>query len=523
MAYCSPHSRRRSADAACFSNGPAGSLRCAAALSFLALLTGCSTMDAMRRVDVDFDYVAKRAQELAERRYRPPQALPAALAGLDYDEYRKISYKHDEELWKDEGLPFVASFFHLGYIHKDPVAVNEFTETHAQSIRYLPSLFRFEGTLQPEELSKNLGYAGLRLSAALGDGDEYKEVTSFLGASYFRAVGEDMHYGTSARGIAIDAGLSEPEEFPRFEEFWLGKPLGNARELVIYALLNGPSVTGAYEFVIKPGEATAMHVRARLFMREEVRSFGVAPLTSMYWRGENRKAVESDYRPEVHDADGLLLQHEEGFVWRPLDISGKTRLSYFSLEDLGGFGLMQRDRDFDHYQDLEAEYHRRPSVWVEMKSDWGEGHVKLVELPTDSEFEDNVVAYWEPRTLPDKGSSLEYEYVLRWTKASAPQEAPASRVLASRLGTDQSYPGTAVFVVDFSGEEGQPEPEIEASVAGSEEGFESRLQWNPHAKAWRVSLRVQEEAEGRDAIELKCQLAFPDGTKSEMWAYQWSL
>lgn len=521
MASCSPRRSPHVARTFFLSSAWKRTVHAKCAFCLLAYLLGGSEAAAMKRVDVDFDYVTELAEKRSQRNYKVPKPLPKALADLDYDEYRKISYDHDQELWKGEGLPFVVSFFHLGYIHKDSVAMNEFTETHAQKIRYLPSLFRFGGELKAEKLSKRLGYAGLRVSAALGDEDEYGEVASFLGASYFRAIGEGMHYGTSARGIAIDSGLSEPEEFPRFVEFWLGKPLGKARELVVYALLDGPSLSGAYEFVIQPGEETVMQVRSRLFMREDVRSFGVAPLTSMFWRGENRQAVESDYRPEVHDADGLLLEYSEGLIWRPLDISEKTRLSYFALNGMKGFGLMQRDREFDHYQDLEAEYHRRPSVWVEMKNDWGNGYVKLVELPTKSEFADNVVAFWEPAVLPEKGDVLEFEYDLRWSDEGS-SAGDGSRVVSSRRGDDLSYPGTSVFVVEFSGEYSEEAPELESSVAGSEEGYETRVQWNPYAEAWRVTLRVDASFEEAEAVELQCRLLFSNGETSETWAYQWS-
>lgn len=514
--------RRRSRKAGFSDQEPMRSFRIPIALSLMALLGGCASMDAMRRVNVDFEYVSEQAEERARKSYREPRELPAALSALDYDEYRKIVFKRDSELWRNEGLPFAASFFHRGYIHDNAVSINEFTATHAQGIRYLPTLFEFGGELQPDDFSGDLGYAGLRLSAALGDTEEYHEIASFLGASYFRAVGQGAHYGSSARGIAIDSGLSEPEEFPRFVEFWLGKPLGNAHRVVVYALLDGPSVTGAYEFVIKPGSQVEMQVKARLFLREDVKSFGIAPLTSMFWRGENSRSAERDYRPEVHDADGLLLKGEDGYVWRPLDIADKTRLSYFRTEGFEGFGLMQRDRDFANYQDLEAEYHLRPSVWVEAKNDWGSGYVKLVELPTSDEFHDNVVAYWEPSVLPGKGDALDLEYVLRWTDASAPDGAPQSQVIASRLGDDLSYPGTSVFVLDFTGSEEQGEPEVVASMGGSEENLETRLQWNPYAKAWRVTLRVSEGPSEGQALELACQLLFPEGEKSETWAYQWT-
>ena len=492
-------------------------------LATLALLAPVADGFSMRREEVDFDYVAQEAARLATRRYKPSPKIPEKLASLDFDGYQKIRYRQDRQLWRDEGLPFAAGFFHLGYIFQDKVVMNEFTATHVQNVRYLDNLFSFQDEEVGRKLPRDLDYAGVRFLYAESDLAEYREFLSFLGSSYFRAVGKDHHFGTSARGLAINSGLSEPEEFPRFREFWLGKPLGNARSLLFYALLDSPSVTGAYAFVLKPGKNTIVEVKAQLFLREDVKSFGVAPLTSMYWRGENRAARESDFRPEVHDADGLLWQDRgKPLRWRPLDIAQKTRLSYLSTQRLEGFGLLQRDRHFDHYQDMQAEYHKRPSVWIEAKGDWGPGHIKLVELPTDSEFHDNIVAYWEPAVLPEKGSSPIYEYAIHWTGEGNPSDPQKMYVASTRVGEDRSYPGTNVFVLDFVGGSQDRRPTVKAEPHGGAEILETHLIWNPYASAWRVTLRVKRVDDGGDASELECFLLFEDGRRSENWVYQWS-
>lgn len=502
-------------------------------------ISGCSSLDAMRRVEVDFEYVAEIAKEMSGREYRAPGPLPEALQELDYDAYRKIQYDADEYLWKNEGLPFSLGFFHPGFLHKDQVKVNEFTPTHAQRIRYLKEFFDFHDPEVEAAMPTDLDYAGLRIGYSQEDRNDYREIISFLGASYFRAIGLDAHYGTSARGIAIDTGLGTPEEFPQFVEVWLGKPSTTSNSVLMYALLDGPSVTGAYEFLIRPGEKTVTEVKARLFFRKSVSSVGFAPLTSMFWRGENRPGGENDYRPEVHDADGLIVyEQDDDPVWRALDIGPSTRLSYFGVDKLKGFGLMQRDRDFRSYQDLEAEYHKRPSVWVEAKGDWGRGFVKLVELPTRSEFDDNIVAFWEPAVLPEAGDELYFEYNIHWASLKAPEPYVASHVVSTRKGADASYPGTEVFVIDFStpkaeapeeGEEGgeaveKPErvpPELVAVADGATEIVDKRVVWNEYTKTWRVVLRLKELGEGGIA-ELRCQLLFGTSRSSEEWAYQWS-
>ena len=499
-------------------------LRGAALAALACLLSGCATVDAMRRVEVDFGYVSGVAAERAQRRYREPGPLPEVLQNLSYDKYQKIRYNNDKYLWRDEGLSFAAGFFHLGYLYREGIKVHEFTPTHEQHIRYLPAFFDFEDKELESALPSSLDYAGFRLSTNLENGQRYAEFVSFLGASYFRAIGYGHRYGVSARGIAVNAGLSDPEEFPRFTEVWLGKPLGNSQEMVVYALLEGPSLTGAYKFVLRPGVETVIEVKSRIFMRETVKSFGVAPLTSMFWRGENRASTESDFRPEVHDSDGaIILERDKDPVWRALDLDTKTRLSYIAVNAFTGLGLMQRDRNFESYQDMEADYHLRPSVLVETKGDWGSGFVKLVELPTANEFDDNIIAFWEPVVLPEKGDVLNFEYTMRWTSATAPSEYPAAQVSSTRVGEDLSYPGSHVFVVEFSGvERSDSPPEVIATVGAPSTLQDTRVMWNPYSKAWRVMIRVDTVGPDDPAVELRCQLRFADATVSEVWAYQWT-
>lgn len=492
------------------------------ASAFAVILAGCSSLDAMRRVEVDFEYVASLAKDLSEEDYEEPDELPAFLSELDYDAYRKIRYNPEKYLWSDEGLPFSLGFFHPGFLHSDRIKVNEFTPTHAQHVRYLNEFFIFEDDELAGKMPSSLDYAGLRLSYAVDGEDDYREVASLLGASYFRGVGVGSHYGTSSRGIAINSGLGTEEEFPKFKEVWLGKPLDSSGSVVMYALLDGPSLSGAYEFVIRPGDSTVMQVKARLFVRKTMESFGVAPLTSMFWRGENRTSEQRDYRPEVHDTDGLIIAEKDNSpIWRAIDLGEKTRLSYFGVERLRGFGLMQRDREFANYQDLEADYHKRPSVWVEPKGDWGRGFVKLVELPTETEFEDNVVVFWEPAVIPEVGEELNYEYDLHWMPEPAPARYPASRVVSTRTGEDPSYPNTEVFVIDFSGGQERGEPELVSAVDGAASLVHEHVIWNPYSKSWRVVLRL--EGLGEDGVaELRSQLLFPNGENSEIWAYQWT-
>lgn len=496
---------------------------------FVSAFSGCATIQAMRRIEVTYEFVVEKAWELSLEKYRPAKAAPKRLFELSYDDYRKIKFRGAESLWAKEGLPFAIQFHHLGYLFDKEVQINEFTATHSQTIRYLQQFFDYGDLKWPRSLSSSLGYAGFRVMYPInGDVEGYKEIASFLGASYFRAIGKDMHYGASVRALAIDAGLSKPEEFPELRAFWLGKPLGNAKKLTLYALLDGPSLTGAYQFVMYPQYDVIMDVKARLFPRRDLHNVGIAPITSMFWRGENRRHREHDYRPEVHDSDGLMIARKDGgWIWRPLDLAEITRLSYMDGYGIKGFGLLQRDRDFFHYQDLEAHYQSRPSVWVETVGDWGMGVTRLVELPTKNEFEDNIVAMWEPGVPLEAGKMYEYEYRIHWTRNSTPAEHPGIQVIATRSGADVARPDLVRMVVDFEDKRGEASreletPHVEATASGFVELVESSVIWNEYAKTWRVSLLLRPLGNDLFVSELSCQLTMPDGARSEVWSYQWS-
>ncbi|HBD39751.1 MAG TPA: glucan biosynthesis protein G, partial [Cupriavidus sp.] len=256
--------------------------------------------------------------------------------------------------------------------------------------RFDPSAFNYGShRVDPAKL-KGLGFAGFKLLYPLNQGKRKDELASFLGASYFRALGKDQWYGLSARGLAVDTALNSGEEFPRFVEYWIERPAANDKQLTIYALMDSRRVSGAYRFVIKPGNETVMEVKSRLFLRENVTKLGLAPLTSMYLFGENQPSQDTDYRPEVHDSDGLSVQLGTGeWIWRPLVNPKRLLVTSFAATNPQGYGLMQRDRSFDNYQEIGAWYERRPSAWVEPKGNWGSGRVELVQIPTPDETNDN--------------------------------------------------------------------------------------------------------------------------------------
>ena len=332
-----------------------------------------------------------------------------------------------------------------------------------------------------------------------------------------------MRYGLSARGLAVDTAQPAGEEFPLFREYWIERPAADARQITIFALLDSRRVTGAYRMTITPGKETVMRIRATLFLREPVAVLGLAPFSSMFWHGENSGTVTDDYRPEVHDSDGLLLAHGSGeWLWRPLANPKALRTSEFQSENPRGFGLLQRDRDFDHYQDLEAYYHLRPSAWVEPVGNWGRGAFCLVEIPTPDETNDNIVAFWKPEKLPELGQPFEYEYDLHWTMDLG-RRPPGSFVAATRVSGVMSHPELRRFVVDFDG----PAAKIISSavegivtVGSGATLVGSVTQRNTLNSTWRLAFEIKPDGTGRP-VELRAFLHRGDSVLTETWSYLW--
>ena len=339
------------------------------------------------------DDVAEKAKKLAAKQFQDPRGqVPDWLLKLTYDQWRDVRFRPDRALWRDKKLPFQVQFFHPGLYYDRTVKLSTVDADGVKPLEFSPSNFDYGKNDFASKVPQDLGYAGFRLHYPIKKPDYHDEVIVFLGASYFRAVGRDQGFGLSARGIAIDTAESRGEEFPYFREYWLVRPSPTAKDMTLYALLDSPSLTGAYKFVVAPGEQTAVKVEVRLFLRNEVRKLGMAPLTSMFFHGENTNRWFDDFRPEVHDSDGLMMAFASGeWLWRPLDNPKSLDVSAFETENPKGFGLIQRDRDFDHYQDLETRQEERPSVWIEPGEGWGPGRVELVEIPTNADIHDHIV------------------------------------------------------------------------------------------------------------------------------------
>ena len=394
--------------------------------------------------------VITKAQALAASPFQPLPDVPEALRHVGYDQWREIRFKKAQAVWRTDHGRFTVEFFHPGALYEHPVNINTVDATGVRPVKFTCALFDYGKTGLAGKVPADLGFAGFRIHYPLNRADYFDEVAEFLGASYFRAVAKGQRYGLSARGLAINTALPEGEEFPFFREFWLVKPAAHDREITVFALLDSPSLTGAYEFKIHPGDKTTMHVTAVLCLRRAVKKLGLAPLTSMFYCGENAKCA-ADFRPEIHDSDGLLIDTPAGeWIWRPLVNPQRLRIYNYSTGIPAGFGLLQRDQEFDHYQDLEARYDLRPSLWVIPDKGWDKGQIELVELPTQNEYHDNIIAYWSAVTLPGAGGTLRFSYRLEWYSARENRSA-LGQVVATRLTEEQ--PASPVrFVIDFQGD-----------------------------------------------------------------------
>lgn len=474
----------------------------------------------------DYDVLRARAKALAAQPPRAPHGeTPEWLKNLTYDDLRLIEFMGANSLGFAEKLPFQAQYLHPGFILDKQVHLYELHDGVAKPIPFRREMFNYR-TVKTGVIPADMGYAGFRLMYPFGGpGTGHNEIGSFAGASYFRFLCAGAAYGLSARGLALNTWEPEGEEFPVFTEFWLEKVALKAKSMNVYALLESPSVTGAYRFTITPGESTVVQVKATLFCRKNAKTFGIAPLTSMFWHAENSTDVARDFRPEVHDSDGLLVHNGAGeWIWRPLENPKGVRISSFMDDNPRAFGFLQRDRNFENYQDLEASYHTRPSLLVEPIGKWGKGSVRLVEIPTTTEFDDNMVAFWVPEKLPPPGEPIDVEYRLTWDLDKiAP---PAGFVRATRHGKSARYePGFERFVVDFDGKALQglaADAKIEHIVTVGDNGKlnHAALQKNKINGTWRVAFTVKPDGSGKP-IELRCYLRRGSQALTETWSYLW--
>ncbi|MEO8747624.1 MAG: glucan biosynthesis protein G [Rhodanobacter sp.] len=474
-----------------------------------------------------FDSVLQKAQALAAKPYQAPAAIPDYLTSVDYDQYQKIRFHPEQSLWRDDQSRFQVMLIAPGEYFRYPVQVDTVSAAGVHPVAFNKGWFTWPSQQLESKVPKDLGYAGFKLTFPLNQRGAHNQFLVFAGASYFRGVARDQTFGLSARGIAINTGLPGGEEFPNFTHFWLVHPGADAPSMDLYALLDGPSLTGAYRFAIVPGEPTRIEVHARLFVRKDISLLGTAPLTSMFYYGANTPRPSGEWRPAVHDSGGLLLHSASGeWLWRPLTNPLTLQLSYFEASSPEGFGLLQRTTRFDAYEDAGARYDKRPSAWVVPHGDWGKGSVVLVEIPSNSETDDNIVAFWSPTAKTKAGAHYDIDYTLNLGDADIANE-PMAHAIATFVGSVKPLPGSKSqhayrLVVDFAGGPlrhvgaGNPVTAVVTGVEGTQV-LSYNVEWVAPNNHWRLSL-VATPATGKP-LDLRAFLKSGKQTLSETWTY----
>ncbi|AJY44720.1 glucan biosynthesis protein [Martelella endophytica] len=477
-----------------------------------------------------FDTLTATMKAKAGEDYQEPgQNVPEPFKSLQYDDYRAIRYDPNKAIWRDQS-DFQLHAFSLGWLFKTPVEIYEVADGKAQMLQFTADDFIYRPPLSPDQFKgiQLPGVAGFRINYPLNRKEVSDELISFLGSSYFRALGQGNLYGLSARGLAVNTATGQGEEFPRFSSFYIERPTADTDKITVYAALEGPSATGAYRFVITPGKNTRMDVTARLFFRNDIERLGVAPMTSMFLFGPANHHAFDDYRERVHDSEGLKIVRADGTeLWRSLQNSKKLANSFFAEENPRAFGLYQRHRDFDDYQDAEAHYERRPSLLVEPLGNWGKGAIALVEIPTDKEVNDNIVCFWQPDQQAKGGESAEFGYRLTWG-AMEEDTARLGRVVDLRTGEGgvsggEPDDGIRKIVVDFAG---TPLDDLAAGAEVKEQlnVTNGKIEHSTVSAIrgqgiWRLAIDLRPD--GDEPVELVASLTDGDRELTETWLYQW--
>jgi periplasmic glucans biosynthesis protein len=486
--------------------------------------------NAQPRPRFTFDDVVKRARDLAAQPYTMQAAVNGVLSKLDFDLWRDIRFKPDRAFLQGNGQ-FRLQTFHPGFLYNKPVTINLLRQGQPAPIPYAANLFDYGRNKFEKPLPVSTGFAGFRLHFPLNEPHVHDEVISFLGASYYRFLGQGQKYGLSARGLTIGVGARETEEFPEFREYWVEQPEAGSDHAVIYALLDSESVTGAYQFMLYAAKETVVEISATLFARKKIEKLGIAPLTSMFFTGENDRRYVDDFRPELHDSDGLLIHAGSGeWIWRPLRNPTKINASAFVDKGIKGFGLMQRDRTFEHYQDIDLNYELRPSYWVLPLDDWGDGKLELFEIPTSDETNDNIVAQWAPSTPMEAGQSRTWRYKITSTIEES-DITPGGiarntyRTKPKALGSGEKLsPTMARFIIDFTDGQlpyYQKAPDQVQVVPSISNGriLRTFITPNPQSKGFRAAIDVDVPA-GQSA-DIRAFLKAGNKALTETWTYPW--
>ncbi len=471
-----------------------------------------------------FQKLLEQAESLSQTPHNPPRLdLPAELADLNRDRYQAIQFKDAAAIWRDEPVNFQLKLFHTGFQYRTPVEIVIVENGMGTPIAYSPSLFDFKAPLKAPPEDSRSGFSGLSAETAIHDADGYAAFLTFQGATFFRALAAGQVFGLSARALSVNTAQVSGEEFPFFRKIWVEKPRFGERTLTIYALMDGPGITGAYKFRAVPGKSTVIDVDCTLFPRRTLPHVGIAPISSMYFQGAADPTPETGYRPNVHSSDGLQIWNAAGeWIWRPITNPEQLQYSVFVDRTPHGFGLLQRNRTFAAYEDLEARFDLQPSLWVEPIGNWHEGAVDLIEVPSQSEIYNNIIVFWRPRYSLETGQRYSFSYRLHWS-GDIPLRSDRAGVVQTLIGHGTESNDTA-FIIDFDSTHSCRHCNVnayEAELRAGDGEIRSRsVQPNPATGGQRVMFEFR-PGEQRET-DLTCQLKNDGQVVSETWVYRWA-
>ncbi len=467
-----------------------------------------------------FEDLVAYAKLKAARPYQPEQQVAESLQRLSYDDYLKIHFKHDHAIWA-KSSPFWIEMFHPGFVQKNQILLNLVQNKREFQVPFNPANFEYNGDLTSSDVPETTRYAGIRLAGRFPGSDDPQEILTFLGSSYFRCRSAGGIYGSSNRGLAVNIGSNQPEEFPVFREFWVVKPDADSNRQIVYAYMDSPTLAGAYEFTLEPGrETTTIDVRSILYFRAQPERLGIAPITSMWMWGDGLIAPPVDLRPAVHDADGLLVESEEGWTWRPLCRQSYPSVSRISNKEVRGFGLLQRNTEFETYQDSFAQYHKRPSIWIEPKNKWPIGHLELFELTAAHEGIDNIGAYWVPDTAKPLPQGLPISYRISYFQGDLKSKCREYLGVADSFQVRRQSDSKVHLTINFSGPSladlAQETPvEINLMTIRAEVMHRNLIR-RPHGK-WSLQLVLEPTADA--PFEIQAGLSDASRKLTETWSY----
>lgn len=450
----------------------------------------------------------------------PPAPISEQLMGIDFETYRSLEFRNDRAFFRDTNNYIELQLFQRGHYYGRDVAIHiHEADGTRRELSFDPSRFNYEGSLRDLPVEE-LGYAGLRLHAPINRGDYHDEFLVFLGASYFRGIGRGHVYGLSGRCYCIDTGLEGAEEFPEITALHLVRPAPNETSAFIVAEVRSPRSEAAFYFEVMPGDETVLDVEGAIFLREDVPNLGLAPLTSMYLFGEDRPGRFSDYRPEIHDSDGLVLHSANGErLFRRLRNPRETTLSSFRLDHPQGFGLLQRDRSPMSYLDHHDRYEDRPSGYIEPIEGFERGVVRLLEFSTELESDDNITAFFVPDEVK---AEMRVRYRVRFLSGEPLPEA-GFRVARYRRGLPKSnfkpvLDGSQLIVIDWEGGKMDALDALEPIVTAEGATIEgARLIALPELGALRMEFIVRFESDA--PAELRAFIREGESARSETFSY----